>query len=75
MALRGMWGSFFSRKGGPAMKRLPQRFRSRIELIAGAPIEPQHVSAADLQQRVQAMLDSGEPAGTAINTDQAAARS
>jgi len=75
MALRGMWGSFFSRKDGPAMKRLPQRFRSRIELIAGAPIEPQHVSAADLQQRVQAMLDSGEPAGTAINTDQAAARS
>ncbi|MBS64385.1 MFS transporter [Salinisphaera sp.] len=62
MALRGMWGSFFSRKGGPAMKRLPQRFRSRIELIAGEPIAPDAVDATDLQQRVQGMLDNGEPA-------------
>ena len=61
MALRGMWGSFFSRKGGPAMQRLPQRFRSRIELIAGEAVAPEQVSAADLQQRVQTMLDNGEP--------------
>ncbi|MES1948724.1 putative acyltransferase family protein [Salinisphaera sp. C84B14] len=61
MALSGMWGSFFSRKGSPAMKRLPQRFRSRIELIAGEPVAPEQVDAADLQQRVQGMLDSGEP--------------
>lgn len=64
MALRGMWGSFFSRKGGPAMKRLPRRLWSRIELIAGAPVAPGQVDAAGLQRRVQAMLDSGEPVTT-----------
>ncbi|RJS93697.1 MFS transporter [Salinisphaera sp. Q1T1-3] len=61
MALRGMWGSFFSRKGGAAMHHWPKRFRSRIELVAGAPVDPADVSAADLQQRVHAMLDDGKP--------------
>lgn len=63
MALRGMWGSFFSRKRGAAMKGLPSRFWSRIELIAGAPVAPADVSAQMLQTRVQQMLDTGEPVG------------
>ncbi|MCD6061993.1 MAG: putative acyltransferase family protein [Moraxellaceae bacterium] len=29
MALQGMWGSFSSRKGGPAFSKLPRRLRSR----------------------------------------------
>jgi len=57
MALRGLWGSWFSRAGGRAMHGWPQRFWSRIELVAGQPVAPDEVSAADLQQRVQTLLD------------------
>ncbi len=58
MALRGMWGSFFSRRGGKAMSRMPTRLWSKIELIAGRALNPGEVSAPDLQRRVQAMLDA-----------------
>lgn len=52
MALRGMWGSFFSRKDGKAMARPPKRFWSRIALVAAAPVPADQVSAAGLQQQV-----------------------
>ncbi len=35
MALSGLWGSFFSHKGGKALTRLPRRFWSRIKLAVG----------------------------------------
>lgn len=56
MALRGLWGSVFSRKDGPAMRKLPRRFRARVELCCGESIAPQQASAVKLQQRVQQML-------------------
>jgi 1-acyl-sn-glycerol-3-phosphate acyltransferase len=51
MALRGLWGSFFSRKHGPAMTKPFRRgVFSRIELVMGAA-----VSAAEAQpERLQA---------------------
>ena len=52
MALRGLWGSFFSRKDGPAMRRPFRRFWSRIELVVGEPVPPERVKAADLAVRV-----------------------
>ena len=52
MALRGLWGSFFSRRFGPAMRGLPRRFRARVDVVAGAAIAPSEVTAADLQARV-----------------------
>ncbi|WP_137937365.1 MFS transporter [Chitinivorax sp. B] len=55
MALRGMWGSFFSRKHGAAMQRIPRRFWSKIELIADKPVPAEQVSAASLQAQVTAM--------------------
>jgi hypothetical protein len=55
MALRGMWGSFFSSKGGKAMQRLPRRFWSRIEVVAGKPIPPQDATAELLQAKVAAL--------------------
>lgn len=57
LALRGLWGSFFSRKGGAAMARLPRRFWSRIELIAGAPRSPDQATAKLLQEDVARLLD------------------
>lgn len=53
MALRGLWGSFFSRRDGKAaMTQLPRRFWSRIELIATAPVHGASASAEGLQRIV-----------------------
>ena len=53
MALRGLWGSFFSRRDGKAaMSQLPRRFWSRIELIATAPVHGAAATAAQLQRIV-----------------------
>ena len=40
LALRGLWGSFFSRKKGSALSRWTRGFRSRVEIIAGDPVSP-----------------------------------
>ena len=53
MALRGLWGSFFSHCGGPAMRHWPKRFWSRIELLAEPPIAPENASAEILEVRVK----------------------
>lgn len=55
LALRGLWGSFFSRRYGAAMMSIPRRFLSRIALVAGEPLAGENVSAAMLQQAVQAL--------------------
>ena len=52
MALRGLWGSFFSRKGGKAMQRLPRRFWSKIEVVAGPAVPPEQATAEQLQTLV-----------------------
>ena len=53
MALRGLWGSFFSAKGG--FMRSPSRFWSRVEVVAEAPLPPQAVTAAGLAERILAL--------------------
>ena len=55
LALRGVWGSFFSHKNGVAMTRLPKRFFSRVELVAGRPVMPAMVTAQDLRHKVIAL--------------------
>ena len=56
MALRGLWGSFFSRKDGPAMSRPFRRgFFSRIELVTGAAVSPVEATPERLQAEVTAM--------------------
>jgi 1-acyl-sn-glycerol-3-phosphate acyltransferase len=57
MALKGLWGSFFSHKNGHAMTRLPQRFWSRVELVAGLPVAPAYVAADDLREKVMALRE------------------
>ncbi len=52
LALRGLWGSFFSRKDGAAMMKLPRRFWSKIALVAGDVVPPENVTAAGLQDVV-----------------------
>jgi 1-acyl-sn-glycerol-3-phosphate acyltransferase len=55
LALRGMWGSFFSRRYGKAMSHFPRRFWSRIELVAGEPVPAQQATSALLRERVVAL--------------------
>ena len=55
MALRGLWGSFFSRKDGPAMRHPFRRFWSQIEVVAGPPVEPGAAMAEALQAQVLAL--------------------
>jgi 1-acyl-sn-glycerol-3-phosphate acyltransferase len=50
IALRGMWGSLFSRKD---RLRIPRRFRSRIALVIGDPIPPDQATAELLEARVR----------------------
>lgn len=38
MALSGLWGSFFSRKDGPAMGTIPRRFWSKIRFTIAEPV-------------------------------------
>jgi 1-acyl-sn-glycerol-3-phosphate acyltransferase len=53
MALRGLYGSFFSRKGGKTpMSRPPRRFWSRVEVVVTAPVPGGDASATRLQQIV-----------------------
>ena len=55
MALRGLWGSFFSRRDGRAMSRPFRRIWSRIECVCGEPVPAAQVTAAVLQERVAAL--------------------
>jgi len=57
MAVEGLWGSMFSRKDGPAFRKLPRRFRARITLRIGRPIAPEQASAKLLEERVRGMLE------------------
>ncbi|KWR87242.1 MFS transporter [Cupriavidus sp. IDO] len=53
MALRGLWGSFFSRKGGAAMSRPFRRgILNRLELVVGEPVPPEQATPEGLQQMV-----------------------
>lgn len=55
LALKGLWGSFFSHKGGPAMTRRPGRFWSRVEIACGPPVAPEQVTAEGLREMVAAL--------------------
>ena len=56
IALRGLWGSVFSRRDSALGRmRLPRRFRARIEVAIGTPVPPEEATAAGLEARVRAL--------------------
>lgn len=55
LALRGVWGSWFSRYGGKALSGMPRRFRARIELVVGEPVAPEQATAELMEKRVRAL--------------------
>jgi hypothetical protein len=60
MALRGLWGSVFSRYGGaafsrPVKGRLRRELRSRVELVVGPPVPADEVTLKLQMERVAAL--------------------
>ncbi|MFK8017617.1 MAG: MFS transporter [Gammaproteobacteria bacterium] len=55
MALRGLWGSVFSRHPGKLWSRATRGLFSKIELNIGEPIAPEEVDKDDLHDRVAAL--------------------
>ncbi|NGZ13826.1 MFS transporter [Vibrio aestuarianus] len=52
MALKGLWGSYFSRIKGQACRGLPTRFWSHLEIEAGEPVAPLQATTQLMQQKV-----------------------
>jgi 1-acyl-sn-glycerol-3-phosphate acyltransferase len=55
VALRGLWGSLFSRKDGPPPSRPCCRVWSRVEVVAGPALPPEEATAEALSERVLAL--------------------
>ena len=56
LALRGFWGSLFSRQPGRLRRRLSRPLRSRVELVAGHPIPAEEVTAERVQAEVAKLV-------------------
>lgn len=56
MALKGLWGSFFSHKNGYALTKRPTRFWSRIEVNIGELLQPTTLDRHLLQKEVHDLL-------------------
>jgi 1-acyl-sn-glycerol-3-phosphate acyltransferase len=56
MALRGLWGSVWSRRDNMLRRaRLPRRFRARVELVVGEPVAPAEVQLSLLEEKVRVL--------------------
>ncbi|BCN23621.1 MFS transporter [Vibrio alfacsensis] len=55
MALKGLWGSYFSRAKGRACSGLPTRFWSKLEIEAGSPVAPKDATAQAMFEKVKAL--------------------
>jgi 1-acyl-sn-glycerol-3-phosphate acyltransferase len=59
MALNGMWGSSFSRKDGPALRKPPRRMFGKVTITIGEPVPPEQVTAELLREKVLALWKAG----------------
>ena len=53
IALRGLWGSFFSHGNGPALVSKPKRFWSKVDIWAGELVPADQVTAPLLESKVK----------------------
>ena len=56
MALSGLWGSFFSRSDGGAMKGPMRKFLGLIHLAIGDPVQPQDVRSESMRDKVMVLM-------------------
>lgn len=57
MGLRGLWGSFFSHRGGNALTTWPRRFWSKVDVVAGDILPAEGAKAPMLHARVKALVE------------------
>jgi 1-acyl-sn-glycerol-3-phosphate acyltransferase len=57
VAMSGLWGSYFSRASGAAMRRPFQRVWSRLRVNIGAPMAPEALTAEAAQAEVRKLLE------------------
>ena len=55
MALVGLFGSWFSRRGPDSLRRLPGKLFARVHLRIGRPVNPREASAAGLELLVRTL--------------------
>ncbi len=55
VALGRLWGSWFSRRKGGGIRKIPGRLFSRVPVIIGAPVAPSDASAATLELLVRTL--------------------
>ncbi len=55
LALRGMWGTWSSRKRGSAFKGLPTSFMKRLTVVAGDPVAPEEATRLIMYDKVTAL--------------------
>ncbi len=53
MALRGLWGTWFSRQGGSVMQGLPNSWMKKVEVITGELIEYEHANLAHIETKIR----------------------
>jgi 1-acyl-sn-glycerol-3-phosphate acyltransferase len=58
MALKGLWGSWFSLKGGRAILKTPRRWMAKVQLVVGEPVPATQASAEKLGQTVKGLLNT-----------------
>lgn len=57
VAISGLWGSYFSRERGKALKGLPRPSRRRIKVIISEPIASESASMDDLREVIGDLLE------------------
>ncbi|WP_372609299.1 1-acyl-sn-glycerol-3-phosphate acyltransferase [Halomonas sp.] len=58
--ISGLWGSWTSHQGGPALSKPPRRFRPRVALHFSEPVPPGDVTRRDIEQRVRELKAVGD---------------
>ncbi len=61
LGLKGLWGSLFSHKDAPALRKLPRRFWHRVQLNIGRPIPADEFSLESLQNAIAELSQSAGP--------------
>lgn len=56
MAIKGLWGSYFSRAKGKACRGMPTPLRRKIEVEAGTAIAHQHAQSDSLKQAITDLI-------------------
>jgi 1-acyl-sn-glycerol-3-phosphate acyltransferase len=58
MGLSGLWGSFFSRSDGGAMRGPMRKLLGRLHMAVGEPLSPEEATADRLRERVLALMEA-----------------